>query len=380
MGSSVFQGVTVVSCEEHPEQPSARAAGAPDPDMPATSTDSVPDPPATDPPATDGSEGRIDRSARLARALQELVDGGVVSPAQSRTMSRAASLVPGRHEAWVSEALGYVGGLLVIAGLGTVLALSWGHHGREFWSGVAAVVALVLFAAGQVLIGGPEPWRKGTRVLASEARRRVAGVLLALAAVGATICLSVVLGEDPGQERYWWPFALGTIVAIAGHAGLRTLPTMLVCVALSLLSVLNASPLLEDFTAAVPLTGFALVVLGGLWVLLGRSGVIRQRDPALGLGVAIALLGGQHCLSLQEWRWWAYLLTAAVALGALILYRVERAGVLLVVGIAGLSIVIPELVLELTDGLRAAALVLLFLGCGLLAAAGLGLRHRKNAS
>ncbi|MDQ1295141.1 MAG: hypothetical protein QG608_3026 [Actinomycetota bacterium] len=348
----------MVSCEEHPEQPS---------------DGSVPNP-----PVPNGAEGRIDRPTQLDRALRELVDSGVVSPAQYRAMSRAASLVPGRHEAWISEALGYVGGLLVIAGLGAVLALSWGHHGRGFWAGVAGVVALVLFATGQVLIGGPEPLRKGTRVLASGARRRVAGVLLALAAVGATICLSVVLGEDPGQEQYWLPFALGTVVAAAGHACLRTFPTMLACTALSLLSVLNTNSQFEDLTTAVPLTGFAVLSLGGLWMFLGRSGVLRQRDPALGLGAAIALLGGQHCLSRQEWRWWAYLLTAAVALGTLILYRVERAGVLLVVGIAGLSIVIPELVLELTDGLRAAALVLLFLGAGLLTAAGLGLRRRRD--
>jgi len=332
-------------------------------------------PPPEDPPST-GTTLRGQGPDRLSRALQDLVDDGVVTPRQSSAMLRAAALAPGRHDTWLPEALGYIGGALTVAGMGAVLALTWGDHGRTFWGSLAAVIGVLLFATGLILAGRPEFRRPGEGAGACGARRRVAGVLFALAGIAATIAAAVAMGEDPG--RPWAAPALGTVVAAAGYACLRTVPAALACAVLGPVALLNAAPRLEDLTLAVPLTGLATLALGAVWMVLGLSGIVRQRGLALGAGAVMGLLAGQQCLSRSGWTVWAYALTAAVALGCLVLYRVERAGVLLVAGIVGISVVVPEIVLDLTGDLDAAAPLLLFLGVAFLAAGGVGVLRRRG--
>jgi hypothetical protein len=68
------------------------------------------------------------------------------------------------------------------------------------------------------------------------------------------------------------------------------------------------------------------------------------------VGVAIAVIGAQAPIGQLGTRAWAYGLTATVAVGCFLLYRWVADVVLLVGGIVAATVVVPEVVSDLTNG------------------------------
>jgi hypothetical protein len=120
------------------------------------------------------------------------------------------------------------------------------------------------------------------------------------------------------------------------------------------------------------------VALGAAWVALARAGAAVPRSLAYGGGAAVALIGGQQPMSSSGTRIWSYVMTLAVAFACLVLYRSERQLVLLLAGVLGATIAVPEAVWDATNGAGGAAAILLVGGAVLLTASGVGLRVHRH--
>ncbi|WP_186356616.1 DUF2157 domain-containing protein [Streptomonospora sp. PA3] len=316
------------------------------------------------------------KPARQA-ALRGLVERGVISSAQAeevRAALEAADAGPGRVR-W-TEIAGYIGGGLVLAG-GVALATAyWEELSRDLRIGLLAVLAVVAVGGAMVMTGGPQEMR-GRRHRLPDVRRRVAGVLLALAAVLAAFSVGIAVDGEP----LYLPALVGVAVAAAGYAALPTavghVTTWWLAAALAALVVRETGqPDPGDEFLAI---GGAWLGLGLAWAALSALGAAAERRLGLGLGAGLALAAGQFLLGWGADGAWGYGATLAVAAACLAYYYADRTAVLLVLGILGITVGLPEMVWDLTDGAIGAAAVLLLAGAVLLVASWLGIRlHRRG--
>jgi MFS family permease len=312
---------------------------------------------------------------RRDAVLSRLVAEGVLDrPQADRVLAglRANDAPPGRRSGWWIEVLGYIGGGLILAGATTLVALSWDDLGRLGIVALLSVVLVALLAAGVVVAGGPAK----VRLLADDSspvRRRIVGVLFAL--TGAVAALIVGVAVD-GRPEYAAPVA-GLVAAAAGYSWLRTAAGLF---ATGLFSLVATATVLDVYDAPPLVWAAGFVTLGAAWVVLAHSGLAIPPSLAYGGGAALALIGGQQPMGSPDTRIWTYVITLAVAFACLALYRTRRQLVLLLAGVLGVTIAVPEAVWDVTNGAGGAAVILLVGGAVLLAASGIGLRvHRRLA-
>ena len=313
---------------------------------------------------------------RRDAVLSRLVADGVLDRPQADQVLaalQATDVSPDRHTGWWVEVLGYIGGGLTLAGAATLVALAWDDLGRLGIVALLSGVLLALVAAGIAVAGGPTK----VRLLAgasSPARRRIVGVLFAL--VGAVAALAAGVIAD-GRPEYAAPIA-GLVATAAGYAWLRTAAGLFATGTFSLM----ATATVLDIYDATPLGWAAgFVTLGAAWVVLARCGVAVPPFLAYGGGATLALTGGQQPISSSHTRIWAYVITLAVAFACLALYRTERQLVLLLAGVLGVTVAVPEAVWDATNGAGGAAATLLVGGAVSLTASGIGMRvHRRSAA
>ncbi|MBB6171197.1 hypothetical protein HNR23_001257 [Nocardiopsis mwathae] len=340
-------------------------------------------------------EGRGGDADARDEVLGRLVEQGVVSAGQAaavgEALERAGIGTGGRAAVRWTEIAGYAGGGLVLAGVFALLATAWQDLGDTVRVLLLAAIALVAAVAGVAMAGGPRavlgPDSLAGRIrpaLAGPAvpvvRRRVAGVLFALAAVATVFAVNVGLGES---EASWWVALLGGFaVAAAGYAALRSAVGLVVCWWMS------GGLALAVFDAVAPTRvgyevyqGLILFALGLVWGGLAVGGAFVERRLGLGLGAGMALLGAQLLVAWDAAPVAGYLLTLATAAILLGYYRWERAAVLLVFGVLGVTVGVTELVWDITDGAIGAAAILLTAGAVLLASCWAGIRlHAGGAA
>jgi hypothetical protein len=114
-------------------------------------------------------------------------------------------------------------------------------------------------------------------------------------------------------------------------------------------------------------------------MLLAERRVWREQLPAQVVGGVMALFGSQLLMGLDQ-PWPAYLLTLLVAALGFTMYVVRRAWPYLAVGVVGVTVAVPEALLDWTSGSLGTAGVLLVAGVTLLGASLLGLRLRKETA
>ncbi len=309
------------------------------------------------------------------RALRGLVDQSVLSPEQAVAVTNALATAEPDHRPGVrwTEIAGYVGGGLVLAGVVSLVAASWDDLSRAGQVSVLAVITAALLAGGVVMAGGPRAIA-GRRHSVATARRRITGVLFALAATSSSVGITVLTDED----TFLAGGAAGLVVAVAGYVALPSAVGVVVCWAMSVALVSAAVIELAVSDTWVDYT-LAFLVLGALWSVLAVLGVFLQRRLGLGLGAATALVGAQYPLMSggTTETLWGCGLTLGLAAALFAYYRWERAGVLLVFGILAVTLAVPEMVWEFIDGAVGAASALLIAGAVLLGASWLGIRlHR----
>jgi hypothetical protein len=283
------------------------------------------------------------------RALGELVSAGTLSEREAAAVRTAlADAEPPPLRRRIAEVVGYVGGALLVAGAALVVGTSWGSLSHE------AQVAL-LIGVTVVLAGG-----------AVALRNRVTGVLLALAAVTGGLAASAAFDTHPALAGG----IAGLVLAIVGYAAW---PSGFVPPAAGIAGGAMVIGLVDLVGASVTWIGVGLVLLGVVGAALVMTGALRHRAVGAGVSAALALIGAQF----PEHAFVAYSTTLVVALVCFGCYLADRMPVLLVGGVIGVTVAVPEAVWDWTRGAVNAAVLVLIAGAVLLLAGGVGLRiHR----
>ncbi|MGH3465749.1 MAG: DUF2157 domain-containing protein [Kribbellaceae bacterium] len=295
--------------------------------------------------------------ADLPALLDHWVAAGVITPEQAARMRADLPLPrrPSERTSLVIEALGYLGGVIILIAL-ALLA-------QQYWPELSTTARLVIVAGAAVflLVGGfAVPARLGPAGRRLHAMLWLAGTVatagflglfghdvlvlrgedLALLTVGGTALLAAVL---------WW--RLPTVVqqaamvgTLAGTAGVATL---------------------QVGAAADELSGVAAWGVGVGWFLLGWGGVLRPRRVALALGALVMVIGSGFTMSADAGIVLALGTVAAIVVVAVLF----RDLVLLAVGAWGALQTLPTAVGEWFPGELAAAMALLVTGALLVLAA-----------
>ncbi|MEV0628966.1 hypothetical protein [Nonomuraea wenchangensis] len=316
--------------------------------------------------------------------LRRLVREGVLTAAQALAVHQALDEAERPARARWAEVAGYVGGALLLVGAVSLAGTSWPVLSTAARVLILLSATVALLAAGLLLAGRGvrlragerrRAWREGVE-RAGPVRRRTGGVALALASATGALAAAELSAAVTGT-RLLAAAVTGLVLAAAGYVALPGGPCAVAAAGFAALTAEAVAGELSGYDSMA--VGLTLVGTGVAWTALVRAGVIRQRRLGLGLGAAVALFGAQHGLGTGADLAWSYVTTTAVAVACLVLYRWERAWVLLVAGVAGLTLAVPEAVWDWTDGAVGGSIALMIAGLVLVASSVLGLRlHRAS--
>lgn len=291
-------------------------------------------------------------TGRQKQALHELTTRGVLSADQEHAVLAVLedTGVPPR----VAEVAAYVGGGLVLGGAALLLGVSWEDLTRLARVGVLGAATAALVVAAIVVAGG----LPGVRAVAHR-RRRVVSTLFSLAAV----TVAFTAGTATSSHEFVVGATTGLVVAITAYVLVTTAMAYLAMAAAAIFAVVAwTSELVPD--SALP-GGAALFALGVAGLFLSLVDVLQPKQLALAVGAATAMFGAQQPLSRDAPV--AYALTACLALVCFVTYFGVRSTVLLVAGVVTTTVVVPEVVWDLTDGAVGGGVLLLVAGAVLLA-------------
>lgn len=328
---------------------------------------------------------------RGGRVVAALVERGLVGAdrtdeavavVDAALTSQLAGAIPLRRR--LAELAGYVGGALVVAAAALFIADRWLELTLAERLGLLGVVALLLAAAGVVAAmtrGGLAALRAGHDAV----RRHLASVLLTAAA--ATAAATVMVWIIDVVERRGTESEEGPLIGLGGSLTLIVLATGGYLIAPSLvgqfaiaLGTAYAVPFLYDSVGDIELVplGLTYLAVGAIWLVMAERGVWRETLPARLVGAVMVLVGAQVPAS-SETPWVGYLVTVVLAAVAFTLYVARRAWPYLAVGVLGVTLAVPEALMDWTEGSLGTAGVLLVAGVALLGASLFGLRLHKEA-
>jgi hypothetical protein len=253
----------------------------------------------------------------------------------------------------VIEALGYLGGVVILVAAGLLADRYWSDLSTSARLAVLAGAAAVLLAAGIAV-----PHRLGAAGIRLHA-------VLWLLSTAATAALLTLVGNDVLH----WP---GDDIALLTSAGTATLAgalwwrlrTVLQQLALFAALLATAGTATAQLNATSTPSGVALWGTGAVWFLLGWGGLIAPRRAVFVLG-ALGMLIGAGFTTPTDAGIGLALATVTMLVVTAVLFRDL---VLLAVGAAGALQILPSAIVQWFPGDLAAPLALLVVG-GLLVAA-----------
>ncbi|MER6970898.1 DUF2157 domain-containing protein [Nocardioides sp. NPDC000445] len=285
-----------------------------------------------------------------AQAHRMHVEVAAYEPADDATTapdaSRAASLL--------GQALGYLGGAIVL--VGSVLIGSW------YWDdlGTAPRLAVLIGAAGLLLSAGaivPAP-RGG----AGEQLRSVLWLISTGAVAGALGVLATDVLETSEADTFLL-VAGGTACYAAalwlvGHGVIQQI-AMVVALALTAAAVINRADVAEN------LPGLGVWIVGLIWAVLGWREIAHPGRAALVLGSMLALIGAMATAGADAGMVFALITILAIIVAAVLL----RDLFLLAVGTVGALINTPAAMTRWFPDSVAGAFALVVVGVLLVATA-----------
>ncbi|MGI5130936.1 DUF2157 domain-containing protein [Pseudonocardia sp. CA-107938] len=305
-------------------------------------------------------------SPDLDAALHRWVEAGLIEPAQADAIRAAeADRTAAPRSSLLAEALGYVGGILVLVAAITLTGRFWAELGTAGRLAVAAVAALVLLVAG---VAAPAPHT------GAPGRLRAVVWLLSVAALAGAVGLlgEEVLGLDTDAAVV---LAAGCATVYAGvlWRAHHAVPQHVAFVAALVTTAGTATELLPATTGES--AWLAVWGAGLAWQLLGWGGVVTPRTAAYVCGGVAVVLGS---VALADGAWGAVLAIGSAAL--LVVGGVaERDLVLLGVGAVATLVAVPRVVADRFPDTVVVALVLLVLGIALVGT-GLFVARRRRAA
>lgn len=337
----------------------------------------------------------------LATSLQRLIDNGTLTREQADAVrtdfhtdlqSRADRPEESRNS-WtpvLAEVGGYVGAAFVVAAAAALIGPGWdnfSHAGRI--AILAGPGALLLLAAAAIAVAFPAGWSSGfggarpsveghnsfdPDQQASAPVRRLIGALI-LAGGGLFWGAAAVIADNHGFDR-WVPL-VPLLVWGLGYLRFRGVPLHLGTAVALVWTVLTVSdPDLED---RFPVSGLLLVIAATVWALLAMYRLIEERALAVAVAGVMAFTGGEIAAT-SDYEGFGYLLLGLLAVVGLAGYVRTHELSALGVGATTLAVVVPQVVIDYTEGSLGAAGGLLVSGLSIVAASVLAARLRRTGS
>ncbi|MFD4324775.1 DUF2157 domain-containing protein [Nocardioides sp. NPDC058538] len=275
----------------------------------------------------------------------------------------AAQEPPRERTSLIVEALGYLGGVIILVASILIASLYWDQVGTSARLAIVGGVAAVLLGAGFAV---PERLE--------EVGLRLRSVLWLLS-TGAFAGFLGLLGADALNMASKDVFLLTSAGVTAYAAGLWLLGRTFVQQMVMMVGfMLTAAALTNELGVNDELPGFAVWGVALIWLLLGWGGVLEPGRFVIVYGAAAMFIGALTTIPTYAGIGLA-LLTSAAVVAAAILFRDL---LLLAVGAIGTLLVLPSAVIELFPGDLAAPIVMLAVGA-LLVGAGLFIARRRHA-
>jgi hypothetical protein len=149
--------------------------------------------------------------------------------------------------------------------------------------------------------------------------------------------------------------------------------------AAGVVAITSGFSLLPGEDAATVWPGLAILAWAVAWLAAAEKGWFRMRTVARALGVAMAVFGAQLPLFGPDLDEVSYVLLVLVAVACFAAYLKTVAWPYLVGGVAAITLVVPEAVIDWTEGSLGVAGGILVAGLTLLGASLAGLRVRREA-
>ena len=329
-------------------------------------------------------------ATRLAIALDRLVGNQRLTAEQAaavRDEFAAVALVPTRQPwtAVLPEVGGYVGGAFVLAAALVLAGPRWDDLGYAGQLAVLGVPSLLMIgAAVAVALWTPGGWSVHARP-GMGARRRLVAVLLAVGIVLAACCGAVIADpEDSGRL----PVTTAAVLFVAGYTLCRTallhvgafLSIALTAATWSIF-LFSGDP---DQSERPPLAlGFSLAAVAVVWGLLAVLGVLDERQLGMFAAGALFFVAAEVFVvgsGRSGVTGAGYLMLAALAAVGMYGYIRTRYVAVLAVGVVALATVIPQAVIDYTNGALGAGGALLLVGLSIVGASVVGMRLRSSQS
>lgn len=294
---------------------------------------------------------------RFASLVDRWVDEGLVTPAQAARMRADLVAEPaarrGPSASVVGEALGYLGGAIVLVGALLIGAWYWDDLGTALRVSVLVGAALALLAAGALV---ESRGSAGTRL------RSVLWLISTGAAAGALAVLVADVSAVGDADRFV-AVAGGTTVYATGlwlaGRGVVQQAAMVVAFALTVVALLARADLADD------LPGLGAWVVGVGWAAAGWLEHARPGRAVVALASVLALVGAMSTAGADAGMVLALLTVVGIVVGAV----VRRDLLLLAVGTTGAVLNIPAAMTRWFPDSVAAAFGLVVVGVVLLLAA-----------
>jgi hypothetical protein len=269
---------------------------------------------------------------------------------------------PHERSSLVTEALGYLGGVIIVVASILIASLYWDQVGATTRLVLVGGVAALLLAAGFAI-----PQRIGDVGL------RLRSVLW-LASTGALAGFLGLLGTDALDLADDHVFLVVSAGVAAYATGLWLLGRTLVQqLAMMVGLMLTAAALTNELGVDDALPGFAAWGVALMWLLLGWGGVLGPRRFVIAFGAAGMFAGALTTIPTHA----GIVLALATSVAVVATAVVFRDLLMLAIGALGTLLVLPSSVIELFPGELAAPIVMLAVGA-LLVGAGLFIARRRH--
>ncbi len=298
-------------------------------------------------------------------------DGTITTEQAVRMRADLGSVVPttaGVREAvrgtsLVTEAMGYLGGVIVLVASGLVTGWFWADMSTLVRLGLAGGVAVLLLVAGAAV---------SRRHGATGDRLRSVLWLLSAAAFAAFLGLAA-------DELFGWAGEQVALFAAGGTAVLSAVlwylnPHVPQHAATFVPLVVAAGTGTYLLTGSGELPGAAVWGTAAVWAVLAWGGVLRTREQGMIFGAAAMVFASMTVVGV-EWGATLALLTLAVLISLALAFRDL---ILLAVASIGALAVLPAIMSRLFPGMLSAALALLGVGVLLVGAAIVTARRRRE--